>query len=66
MKKKTIYTLGAIAFGVSFLGILWWGCWFLRLGPNGPNGWAFLPVLITSMAALAAVFVLAFMASETL
>ena len=64
MEKKTIYTLGSIAAGVSGLVFLWWGCWFLRLGPNGPNDWAFLPVLITSMGTIATTLALAYKASE--
>ena len=64
MEKKTIYVLGSIVSGVSGLALLWWGCWFLRLGPDGPNGWAFLPVLITSMAAFGGASFLAYKASE--
>ena len=64
MKKKTVYTLGAIASGISGLALLWWGCWFLRLGPNGPNGWAFLPVMLTTMGSIPATLALAYKASE--
>ena len=64
MKKKTIYALGSVASGISGLALLWWGCWFLRLGPNGPNGWAFFPVTLSALVALAATLALGFCASE--
>lgn len=50
MKAKRFLILAGIACVIAFLGMLWWGSWWLRGGPNGPNGWAFLPVTMTALA----------------
>ena len=35
---------------VLFFANLWWGCWFLRAGPDGSRGWAFFPIIAQGVA----------------
>jgi len=43
--------LFALVVTLFFVG-LWVGCWLLRGGPEGPNGWMFLPVFVQQMGLL--------------
>lgn len=45
------------------LASVWLECWFLRDGPNGPHGWAFLPVCLTCAVAVM-LAILTFTSSE--
>lgn len=43
----------------TFLFLLWWGCWFIRDGPQGGRGWAFAPIIITEVLLVVFVIIMA-------